>query len=221
MYKKDKKDKTKGERKMRTEHGFSISIGNRKLGAIHSFSTMPGRTCAEGVPCSHDCYARKALRLYPQSKEAWKDNTDLLMEGKWDEFVEDLVDHINFNEGAGALRYFRFAVAGDIFSVDYWKAIAKIARRCKGTKFWVYTKQFGILKEFVKDNRVPKNLCIILSVWKDYQPDGELTKLFATAWYADKEAVYPADGLICPGSCRNCKACSKLRAGSAVVFPKH
>ncbi len=206
---------------MRTEHGFSISIGNTKLGAIHSFSTAPGRTCAKGVPCSRECYARKAMRLYPQTRQAWKDNTDLLMEGRWGDFVEDLVGHINFNEGAGPLRYFRFSVAGDIFSVEYWKAVATIARRCKGTKFWVYTKQYDILREFVKDNKVPKNLCIILSVWKDYQPDEELTKLFGTAWYADTESVYPADGLICPGSCRNCKECAKLRAGSAVIFPKH
>ncbi len=205
---------------MKTRHGFHISQGNRKLGNISNFSTLLGKTCAPGVPCARNCYAQKALRCYPQTRTAWTENTDLLEAGHWDEFVEDLVDYINNYLGV-PLPYFRFSQAGDIFSQEYWGAACKVARQCKNTSFWVYTKQYGQLEEYIKEHTIPKNLCVILSVWHEYKPNAELASRFPLAVYDDGTEELPEGSFLCPGSCKDCKYCATMGRGNIVVFHKH
>ena len=56
-----------------------ISIGqhNRKIGAIPSFSLVPVQDCRNCRYCRNDCYALKAVRLYPSTREAWQRNSEL------------------------------------------------------------------------------------------------------------------------------------------------
>lgn len=205
---------------MKTRHGFHVSKGNMKLGNIWNFSTLPGKTCAPGVPCTLGCYAMKALRLYPQARLAWTENTDLLTAGHWAEFIEDLVDLIN-NAKGGPMPYFRFSQAGDIFSQEYWGAVCDIARQCKNTNFWAYTKQYGQLEEYIKDHKIPRNLCVILSVWHDFRPSEELAKKFPQAFYDDSTEEIPEGAFKCPGSCKDCKYCATMNTKNIVVFHKH
>lgn len=60
--------------------------------------------------------------------------------------------------------YFRWHDAGDLISIDHLEAIAEIARRVPDVRFWIPTKETGIVKEWMsKGGEVPTNLCIRIS----------------------------------------------------------
>ena len=189
-----------------------------KLGGIHNFSTTPGKTCAKGVPCFKEgrCYALKAYRIYPSVRKAWDENTKLLMEDKaYTEFVEDVSEHIQSNN----LDYFRFSVAGDIFSTEYLEAIIKVAEACPDCKMWLYTKQYDVLYltmllRYIKNEvaepdehapdlhnppeggskmfAIPPNLAIIVSEWNDFAPwtERDITDEFGMALFWPKDKKY-------------------------------
>lgn len=216
-----------------TENGFHISRGNVKLGAIPNFSLLPGATCAEGAPCFRrtegaECYALKALRMYPQVKTAWGENTSLLKgKGEYDEFVHDLEIYINrtYMKGVEAtpLRWFRLHTSGDIFSVRYMDALAELAEKCPDTRFWTYTKQFDVLGRYMEVvGEVPANLNVFLSEWGSYKAPDYLKRMFPTAQVEFRNGPQASGGFRCPGSCKTCKYCGENRgAADMVVFHEH
>ena len=62
-------------------HDFSFSTGNKKLGAhVGNFSVVGGVTCPKDAPCySKGCYMNKLRELRPNVKNAYANNTKLLM----------------------------------------------------------------------------------------------------------------------------------------------
>lgn len=215
---------------MISANGFSYSMGNTKMNAVMSFSVAPHATCNPKAPCvKKGCYAWKFFRMYPAVGKAWQKNTDLLMEGKWTEFINDTVNAIKFTK----VDKFRFNVAGDLFSVDYLNAIIEIVKKCRETKFWLYTKRWDILNRYImriKDGKpvfgalpMPRNLKIILSCWNEFQAPDDLKALFPTAHLDDgkHKNLLPKNGFVCQGDCENCMICANLKKGQAVIFHRH
>jgi hypothetical protein len=61
-------------------------------------------------------------------------------------------------------KYFRFHDSGDLQSVQHMENIAEIARRIPHVKFWLPTREYGIVKEWYKNGGTrPPNLIIRLS----------------------------------------------------------
>ena len=73
------------------------------------------------------------------------------------EWVEAMVALI------GNKPFFRWHDAGDLQSVDHLSKIATIARHLPKTLFWLPTREYDIVKGFLKTESVPVNLVIRLS----------------------------------------------------------
>lgn len=63
----------------------------------------------------------------------------------------------------GNQPYFRWHDSGDIQSVDHFNKICQIAEAMPNTKFWIPTREYDIIKEYVKTNVIPSNLIVRLS----------------------------------------------------------
>ena len=62
--------------------------------------------------------------------------------------------------------YFRWHTSGDLQSLDHLRAIVEIANELPLIKFWLPTKEVGILSAFTKFNEFPVNLCVRISMFK-------------------------------------------------------
>lgn len=63
----------------------------------------------------------------------------------------------------GNQPFFRWHDSGDIQSVDHFNKICQIAEAMPNTKFWIPTREYDIIKEYVKTNVIPSNLIVRLS----------------------------------------------------------
>jgi len=113
--------------------------GNGKLGeGIHSWSlpaveTCPGRTQL----CEIVCYARTGWFATRLVQERLQNNLDASLQ---DEFEQRIVREIH-KRGVHTIR---IHVSGDFYSVEYATKWRNIARQCKQTRFYCYTRSWRI-----------------------------------------------------------------------------
>ena len=193
-----------------------ISIGqhNRKIGAIPSFSLVPVQDCRNCGYCRTDCYALKAVRLYPPTREAWQRNSEL---ARHDPEGLELQLRAWLHARRVTTGFFRIHVAGDFFDQGYLDLWLHIARVFPGTKFLAFTKAFDL-----DYSRRPPNLSLVFSMWPGL-PQPERMAGIHFAWMQDgTEDRIPEDTLPCPGRCEECGMCWTLpHIGQDVVFHKH
>jgi hypothetical protein len=193
-----------------SSYTVSISDGNRKMGAIHSFSVTPLRTCPAGIPCAGLCYARRMEKRRDNTANAYRNNTESVLH-KPDDVVRILTSYIRMRN----LKYFRFNVGGDFSLPGYWEVAIRIARACPDCTFLAFTKMYSI-----QEYRKPKNINIVLSVWKDYSPENPK---YGLAYFDDgtPECNVPETGFVCPDGCSTCMYCFRMKKGQSVIFKKH
>ena len=204
-------------------HNFSFSTGNKKLGAhVGNFSVLGGVTCPKDAPCySKGCYMNKLRELRPNVKNAYANNTKLLMiEHRYDEFVDAACYFIWEND----FKLFRFQVDGDIFSIEYLNALCTIAKRNPEVSFMAFSKQYDIVEQGYALGIVPDNFKIVLSAWNEYKPENKFN--LPVAWYDDGKHpdLIPSDGFVCPGNksnCKKCQFCFHAKNGANIILKKH
>lgn len=196
-------------------NGFTISENNKKMNNIPSFSVSPLVTCAKNVPCKKNCYAYKMYRIYKNVGVSWENNYNLLLsDNGYHLFVKTISTYCLMFD----IKHFRYNVGGDLFSVDYLDSIFKIARKCKTTKFLLYTKQFSIVNTYLTNHKMPKNLNIVLSFWNSYRCEN-IHNLPIAEYCETKQDV--KNGFTCPGNCKSCYYCFNMSKGQKVNFIKH
>jgi hypothetical protein len=143
-----------------------------------------------------------------------------------------------FNQVCGWLAMyrpiaFRIHVSGDFFSVGYLDIWNRIARKNPSVKFFAFTKQFRVLRNYISSEKLAKNLSIILSAWlpetERWLPPEDLRKKFPVAWVVDKEhkslptiAEIGKNVDYCCGNCETCGLCfSRKRKDGDIAFTKH
>lgn len=188
----------------------NISEGNMKMGKVSSFSVMPGKTCAKGVPCKGECYALRMFNYRPTLRKTWEQNTCALIFEDPQEIAEVIAAYINGSQ----VRYFRWNVGGDFNLKGYFEMTLKVAELCPGTKFLAFTKCF----EYRLRKR-PKNYSLILSFWKDFKI--KTTSQCGIAYFDDGTYPIPSDAVPCEGNCEECGYCFNAKRGSKIVFKKH
>ena len=198
----------------------SISWDNQKTG-VPSFSTRPVVTCTNCAGCARECYARRMER-FPAVKNAWQRNTDAVATPeRWHEIAEAIA-------GACVLsRFFRWFVAGDIQSCEFFGFMCDVARQNRGTKFLTFTKNYGAVNAFIDaGGKIPRNLVVIFSGWRGMSPENPHSLPESNIYDGDDDAPkFNARNFHCPGNCRDCNAvgvgCWQLKRGQKVWFKKH
>lgn len=201
-------------------NSISISKRNSKMHDIASFSLTPGCTCRHDAPCwkSHKCYATKGNYRFDNVKEAHARNYKLLRENP-DSVFAQLKAHVF------TVRFFRFHVAGDFYSYDYFCRVMKLATESPWCRFLAFTKSYEIANKYIDENgSLPENFTLIFSAWgKNWKfpnphnlPTAEVVFRGETpdpTWYT------------CNGNCEDCACkgvgCWQLKPGETIYFDEH
>ena len=191
---------------------ISISTQNTKMGRIPSISLPPGKACADGTPCFEKCYAMKAYRQYPNTREAYNRNYLMLTQHR-DEYFKQLSLWILKNKP----EYFRFHVSGDFVDAEHLRLTLELCDWYHETLFLAFTKCHHMLPTIT--GLVPGNLQLIASRWPEWgsvPPKG-----YRHAWAQDgTETRIPGTAVECLGRCDECLECFQP-SDSDVWFALH
>jgi hypothetical protein len=176
--------------------------------------SLPARECitgsklvkVKGSVCE-GCYALKGNyhRFAKTIEPLQYKRLESITKPEWVDAMVKLIDHKPF---------FRWHDAGDLQSVEHLSKIARIARHLPKTLFWLPTREYDIVKGFLKTESVPVNLVIRLSTMMIDAPaklplslTGFANVLTSTV-HKNKEltgfkCVAPSQQGKC-GSCRSC-----------------
>lgn len=196
-----------------------ISNGNAKMGAIPSVSLPAGVTCRSDCECSKKCYAKRIERLRPSVRSAYQHNYDLLNSDSntyWREVEASIM----------MSRFFRFHVSGDIPDDSYFEHMVDIARTNTHCEILCFTKKYDIVNNHINIiGKLPKNLHIIFSGWRDIEMVNPHNLPEAHVRYRDGSTTAREDAKTCGGNCTECATttggCWSAKNGEQVVFHEH
>lgn len=209
---------------------ITISMSNTKMGAIPSFSLLPQMSCPTNAQCYiKGCYMKPLIASRKNLRESLTKNSCIALYNP-----EEI-----YNQVCGWLSIyrpvaFRIHVSGDFFNVQYLDVWNRIAMKNPSVKFFAFTKQFDVLRNYISNIKLAKNLSIILSAWipdkfTAWLPPNDLRKKFPVAWMVDKDQKlfpiieeYSKHIDVCRGNCETCGLCfNRKRKDGDIAFTKH
>lgn len=197
---------------------ISVSLGNSKLGNIHSVS-LPAVVTCRTCDCQKKCYALRIEKRRKNVAKAYKKNLSILQSDP-DAYWREVEAHIMM------ARFFRFHVSGDIPDMTYFLCMVAVAERNPHCEILCFTKKFEYVNEYLgSGNVLPPNLHLIFSVWKGFTPHNPFLLPEAHVRYRDKTTTASEGAIECTGNCANCAqidgGCWSLKKGEQVVFDEH
>jgi len=132
-------------------HGYSIPASACKTGS--KLRSVAGSTCSS-------CYACKGRYTFDNVQSALNRRLDAINHPSWIDWMTILISR---KERSG---YFRWHDSGDLQSMDHLLAIIEIANRLPQIRFWLPTREIGLMRQFVRDygaDAIPSNLTIRVS----------------------------------------------------------
>lgn len=125
--------------------------------------SLPTEACITGAKMAkikgsicNNCYANKGN--YHRFKANILPMQNKRLESiQSDSWVDAMIKLINNQP------FFRWHDSGDIQSIQHFDKICKIAEAMPNTKFWIPTREYDIIKEYVKTKTIPSNLIVRLS----------------------------------------------------------
>lgn len=174
----------------------------------YSYS-FPAEKCITGMKlrkvknsiCSK-CYCLKGNYGFPVVRKALARRFDSLSNPLW---VEAMTVAIGRKEKSG---FSRMHDSGDLQSVGHLANIVQIAKNLPRIQFWLPTREYGIVAEYLKTSVFPSNLIVRLSA---YMIDGPAPTALANRLGLCTSGVSKGS-FTCPapnqdGKCLDCRAC--------------
>lgn len=191
-----------------------IKLSNTSKMPCRSWS-ISARKCNTGMklaPNKHTvcggCYALRNNYLRPNVREAQQQRLDTYNSNPA-EWESAMIAEISQVENSGHFRWFD---SGDLQSIEMLVHIANIAIALPDIRFWLPTKEYGIVKAYMANNTKPENLVIRMSGFMiDGNPPTRLaTEIGVCTSTVVKHAAESAN--VCPApqqgnKCRKCRNC--------------
>lgn len=183
---------------------FGLPTSNCKIGA--KLAKIPGSVC-------NKCYANKGhYVIWPKILAAQKRRLDFLDHPQWIEAMIKSLEKEN---------WFRWFDSGDLQSTQMLLAISEVARGTPHCKHWLATRERAFVREFLRTNKVPSNLCIRISATFPDIP----VKPLSGVQQANVHKNEPPVGFECKapsqhGKCEQCRACWNKRV-QTVSYKEH
>ena len=158
--------------------------GNIKLGSTWNFSTVYGDeiksvffngktyqaagTCGNHCKgCKNDCYVKKSYR-YPSVVYSHIKNTIAIRTNPAAAF-NDLTAAIE--KARNKPEIIRINQSGEIENEIIFRGWCEMAENFQKIKFWLYTKNYGVVVPALLAEEVPQNMTVLISVWHEYGAD--------------------------------------------------
>lgn len=218
-------------RKLRPE-GLALHEARHIAGTLSQPSKMPGygyglpaRECAVGsklrdVPGSvcHGCYAMKGNYTFGNVQASQYERLDAIQNPAW---VDAMVTLISATVDPRD-PYFRWHDSGDLQDVAHLHKIAEVARRTPWVRYWLPTREYQIVRDFMDTAEVPPNLVIRLSA---HMIDGKTPDGFGLPVSGVHTEAPQGGARRCPAptqgnSCGECRSCWDPKVRS-VSYHKH
>lgn len=191
-------------------HGYSISAYDCQTG--QKLRELENSVCA-------GCYAMKGRYSFKNVRTAHDKRKEAMLKNpNWVNLISEL---ISLKETSG---YFRWFDSGDLQSLENLERIALVAKNLPSIKFWLPTKEWGIVKEYKEKNgEFPENLNVRLSA---YFIDSEVSEETRNKLNCVSSSVVTDESKVtCPSSkqgnkCLDCRACWDKNV-SNVAYGKH
>lgn len=172
---------------------------------------FPGTVC-------NKCYARKGFYNMPNVRNALENRLRIVLAmsndpTSWDRWVYSM-KYLIRNAGE---NYFRWHDSGDLQGLFHLEAIVHVAYANPNISFWLPTKEYAILKEYLSKQEVPENLVIRVSAPSvdKHLTGGDFPHVSAVTANPAKKTCLAVGGKC--GECRNCWS-SEIRE---VVYLRH
>ena len=175
-------------------HGYSIPASRCKTG--RKMRAVKNSICSI-------CYALKGRYSFAPVQNALERRYKTIRGKSW---VADMVNAINRVEKSG---FFRWHDSGDVQSVSHFKKICDIARLTPSIKYWLPTREFAFVREYLdKGNVIPDNLTVRFSA---LMVNGAAPESLAKRLGVQVSGAC-ASAFTCPAStqgnvCGTCRAC--------------
>lgn len=201
-----------------------ISRGNRKIGRVMNVSTMPGLACGNCIHCLGYCYDIKACAQYSETVIDARVRNYVLAMYHRNVFFARIAQACSRRR---TNKFFRWHVAGDILDADYFARMVQIARLFPEFVFWTYTKMYGIVNAWIRDNGpLPDNLHVMFSVWDGMPCPNPYGLPVYVCRLRDGNKDMPDSEIYslyhCPGNCDVCKAAGRgCVAGESAYIDEH
>ena len=204
------------------------------IGGLSNPSKMPG--LSYGIPAKdctigsilrkiagsvcHTCYAHKGMYSFGVVKRAQAKRLAILSSdlSVWQANMTQLLAK-KYRNKTGADRVFRWHDSGDLQGSEHLSAIVEIAKYLPSIQFWLPTKEYAIIREFLQVSEFPANLVVRVSAPMIGQAMAEIPGTVSST-------VNMADhGFQCPaysqdGKCGDCRSCWDITVPS-VNYPPH
>jgi Gene product 88 len=176
---------------------FGLSATRCQTGGI--LRQVEGSTC-------HRCYALKGAYTWKSTVNAHNRRHARLAEALLNTVTRDtwIAAMVRLLKGE---THFRWHDSGDLQSVEHLQMIAEVADQTPWVNHWLPTREFGMVREFLRLRSRPRNLVIRMSA---QQMDAEPPKGFEHTSTVHKNGA--AHGYDCPSrfqdnECGPCRAC--------------
>lgn len=184
---------------------FCLSLPAKKCKVGQKMRNVKGSVCAV-------CYAMKGHYSYSTTQKALDRRFSKLWHPRW-------VDAMVFL--TKTQKFFRWHDSGDIQSVNHLKRIAKVAENTPNCQHWLPTREYWMVKEYLKNNKKPSNLTIRLSAM---MVDGPAPEAMAKTLNVQVSGV-SKEAFNCPApkqdhKCGDCRACWDPKVFN-VTYNKH
>ena len=204
----------------------------KKIGTLSNPSKMPSyawgisaRQCnvgsklakIKGTVC-YECYALNGHYLYPVVANAHKIRLNAIKKPKWVDYMAELLTQ-KYKRLDKSRLFHRWFDSGDIQSYAHLMKIFEVCELTPHIEYWLATREYGIINQ-IKEEDVPKNLCLRISAIKVDSPPPKFWK-WTSGVHKDKKAI----GRECPaykqdGECKDCRACWS-RSVKQVSYKEH
>ncbi len=133
--------------------GFGWSISARRCDVGGKLADVKGSVC-EGCYALKNRYIWNPIQTALEKRyNAWADNRE--------QWVESMI-YLMHNKKM-ATPHFRWFDSGDIQGKEMLDDIKEVAIRSPHIRFWLPSKEYGLVKDWLKENDCPENLIIRMS----------------------------------------------------------
>lgn len=134
--------------------GYSYGISAERCQTGGKLRGVPGSVCAS-------CYAMTDwYRTWRPLLEGHRRRWQGIHHPRW---VDAMVCLISSKARKPEHRWFRFHDSGDLQGVWHLAAICEIARRTPEVRYWLPTREYGFVAEYLRSGEIPANLTVRLS----------------------------------------------------------
>ena len=190
---------------------FAWGISAKKCITGSKLAKIKGTIC-------NKCYALKGHYSFKNVFDAHEIRRKAIEKPEWVDYMAELITQ-KYKKLDKSMLFHRWFDSGDIQSYEHLMKIFEVCELTPHIKYWLATREYNIIAQ-IKEEDVPKNLCLRVSAIKVDSPPPKFWK-WTSGVHKDKKAI----GKECPaykqgGECKSCRTCWS-RSVKQVSYKEH